>query len=80
MGLNALPPEFLAAFTPEYLANLCAELTLRVLGAAGRRLQEAIVGAQKEQALEGCRRAAVLGEVCLRASLEGAGTANGVRL
>jgi len=68
VGLNALQPELFAAFTPESMATLCAELTTRVLCSAGRRLRQSIRGAEWELTLQRCQRAAVLGEVCLRAS------------
>ena len=47
-------------FTADYLANLTADLTARVLEAAGRQVREKIAGTEKEQALESCLQAGIV--------------------
>jgi formylglycine-generating enzyme required for sulfatase activity len=44
-------------FTAEYLADLTATLTERVLGAAGRRVEESFAGSEEERALRRCIQA-----------------------
>jgi formylglycine-generating enzyme required for sulfatase activity len=41
-------------FTADYLANLTAELTVKVLEAAGRRTREALTGGPEQEALRRC--------------------------
>ena len=48
------------AFAADYLANLTADLTGRVLEAAGRRIRETFVGTEKEQALGRCLEAGIV--------------------
>jgi len=47
-------------FTSDYLANLTADLTAKVLEAIGRRLREAISGTEREQALHNCIQAGLV--------------------
>ncbi len=47
-------------FTSDYLANLTADLSARILESTGRRLREALLGTEKQQALERCLQAGVV--------------------
>jgi len=47
-------------FTASYLSSLTADLTSRVLGAAGRRLRDTVSGTEKEQALQRCFQAGLV--------------------